>query len=310
MLSVWTHKLRPASFKWVVWFRWAQFIELFSLRWAQFIEFFSLRWAQFIELFSLSCIMLQPCSHSVVNESDAHIHVYAVISIDNIIKLITYKQAVKSSLCDKWKMAMKNEIQLLKNNNTWDIVNVLLNQHVLKEHWVYKVKCDTHDQVSHYKACWVVKDYKQQFDIDYDQTFVSVIKLQTYKTLLLQHIMTLKWIKWTLLLCSFMTLSIRLFTLSYLTAMSYLTRLLCWIRPSMAWSKHLVCDIRLYTIFSSLDFCWLDSDHSMFIQNSVIITVYVNNFLLVKRISQLFRTLNNVLMTHLRCQISVLCSTI
>jgi len=60
---------------------------------------------------------------------------------------------------------------------------VLSDQHVLKECWVYKVKCDTHDQVSCYKACWVVKGYKQQFDIDYDQIFVSVIKLQTYKTL-------------------------------------------------------------------------------------------------------------------------------
>ncbi len=124
------------------------------------------------------------CSHSVVDESDAHIsYVYTAIFIDNIVKLTTYKQAVKSSLCDKWKTAIKNEIQLLKNNNMWDIVNVLLNQHVLKEHWVYKVKCDTHDQVSHYKAHWVVKDYKQQFNIDYNQTFVSVVKLQTYKTL-------------------------------------------------------------------------------------------------------------------------------
>jgi len=60
---------------------------------------------------------------------------------------------------------------------------VLSDQHVLKECWVYKVKHDTHDQVSRYKACWVVKDYEQQFDIDYDQIFVSVIKLQTYKTL-------------------------------------------------------------------------------------------------------------------------------
>jgi len=60
---------------------------------------------------------------------------------------------------------------------------VLTDQHVLKECWVYKVKCDAHDQVSHYKAHWVVKGYTQQFDIDYDQTFVSVIKLQTYKTL-------------------------------------------------------------------------------------------------------------------------------
>jgi len=41
-------------------------------------------------------------SHSVVDESDAHIlYVYVVISIDNIIELTTYKQAVKSPLCDK-----------------------------------------------------------------------------------------------------------------------------------------------------------------------------------------------------------------
>jgi len=123
-------------------------------------------------------------SCSVVDESDAHVsYAYVAISIDNIVKLTTYKQAVKSPLCDKWKMAMKNEIQSLKNNNTWDIVNVLLNQHVLKEHWVYKVKCDTHEQISHYKAHWVVKDYEQQFNIDYDQIFVSVVKLQTYKIL-------------------------------------------------------------------------------------------------------------------------------
>ncbi len=74
-------------------------------------------------------------SCSVVDEFNAHIsYAYVVISIDNIIKLTTYKQAVKLPLCNKWKTAMKNEIQSLKNNNTWDIVNVLSNQHVLKEH--------------------------------------------------------------------------------------------------------------------------------------------------------------------------------
>jgi len=42
------------------------------------------------------------CSCSVVDEFDAHIsYVYAVISIDNIIESTTYKQAVKSPLCDK-----------------------------------------------------------------------------------------------------------------------------------------------------------------------------------------------------------------
>ncbi len=42
------------------------------------------------------------CSHSVVNKSDTHVsYVYAAISIDDIVKLTTYKQAVKSPLCDK-----------------------------------------------------------------------------------------------------------------------------------------------------------------------------------------------------------------
>jgi len=59
------------------------------------------------------------CNCSVVDESDAHVsYAYAAISIDDIVKLITYKQTVKSPLCDKWKMTMKNEIQSLKNNNT------------------------------------------------------------------------------------------------------------------------------------------------------------------------------------------------
>jgi len=41
-------------------------------------------------------------SYSVVDESDAHIsYAYAAISIDDIVESTTYKQAVKSPLCDK-----------------------------------------------------------------------------------------------------------------------------------------------------------------------------------------------------------------
>jgi len=39
----------------------------------------------------------------------------------------------------------------------------------------------------------------------------------------------------------------------------------------------------LHNLLMFLDFCWLNFDHSMFIQNSVIITVYVDDFLLVKK---------------------------
>ena len=49
---------------------------------------------------AVSCYNLHSCS--VVDKSDAHVsYVYAAISIDNIIESTTYKQAVKSPLCDK-----------------------------------------------------------------------------------------------------------------------------------------------------------------------------------------------------------------
>jgi hypothetical protein len=79
-------------------------------------------------------------------------------------------------------------------------------------------------------------------------------------------------------------------------------------KASMAWSKHLICGIRLYMIFS----CLLISVDLILIIACLYETVssslsMLMTFCLLKRISQLFRTLNNVLMTHSRCQISVPC---
>ncbi len=118
------------------------------------------------------------------DDSSAHVsYAYAAISSSDVVEPSTYKQAVESPLCDKWKQAMKEEICSLEENNTWDVVPVPSGQHILQGRWVYKVKRDAHGQVSRYKARWVVKGYKQQFGIDYDQTFASVVKPQTYKTL-------------------------------------------------------------------------------------------------------------------------------
>jgi len=114
----------------------------------------------------------------------AHIlYAYAAVSMNNIIKPTTYKQAINSSLCNKWKKAMKKKIYSLKYNNMWNVMTNSQNQHVLQSQWVYKIKHSADDHITHYKTHWVVKGYKQQFNVDYNQTFASVIKSQTYKAL-------------------------------------------------------------------------------------------------------------------------------
>ena len=57
------------------------------------------------------------------------------------------------------------------------------NLHGLQSQWVYKVKCSADSQIIHYKAHWVVKKYEQKFNVDYNQTFVLMIKSQMYKAL-------------------------------------------------------------------------------------------------------------------------------
>jgi hypothetical protein len=47
---------------------------------------------------------------------------------------------------------------------------------VLKGKWVFKIKHRPKGEILRYKVCWVVKGYKQQYSIDYNQTFTAVVK--------------------------------------------------------------------------------------------------------------------------------------
>ncbi len=225
-------------------------------------------------------------SCSVVDKFDTHVsYAYVAISIDDIIESTTYQQAVKSPLCDKWKMTMKNEIQSLKNNNTWDIVNMLSDQHVLKGCWVYKVKRDTHGQISCYKAHWVVKGYEQQFDIDYDQTFVSVVKLQMYKTLFALTAHYDLEVNQMNVTTAFLYGSIDQVVYVELPHDYELSDKVALLNKALYGLKQASClwYKTLHDLLTSLGFCWLDFNHSMFVWNGVIITVYVDDFLLVEK---------------------------
>lgn len=49
--------------------------------------------------------------------------------------------------------------------------------------WVYKIKRDVEERVARFKARWVVKEYLQQFRVDFDQTFAAVVKPMAFRVL-------------------------------------------------------------------------------------------------------------------------------
>lgn len=48
---------------------------------------------------------------------------------------------------------------------------------------MYKVKCDVEGKVSRFKARWVIKEHLQQFGVDFDQTYASVVKPMAFRML-------------------------------------------------------------------------------------------------------------------------------
>jgi hypothetical protein len=95
----------------------------------------------------------------------------------------SWKGAMGQQDSAKWLQAAKEEFASLIDNNTWDLVEPPHHQKVLPGKWVFKYKRGISGKILRYKARWVAKGYEQQFGIDYDQTFASVVKPMSYKAL-------------------------------------------------------------------------------------------------------------------------------
>ncbi|KAE8669333.1 hypothetical protein F3Y22_tig00112249pilonHSYRG00290 [Hibiscus syriacus] len=92
-----------------------------------------------------------------------------------------FEEASKSS---EWMTAMKEEIDALQQNQTWDIVPKIKDVKPISCKWVYKIKRRPDGSIERYKARLVARGFSQQYGLDYDETFSPVAKLTTVRVLL------------------------------------------------------------------------------------------------------------------------------
>lgn len=78
-----------------------------------------------------------------------------------------------------WKSAMKEELDALHKNETWDLVPCPDNVKPIGCKWVYTIKLKPDGTLDRYKACLVALGYSQEYGIDYFQTFAQVAKMTT-----------------------------------------------------------------------------------------------------------------------------------
>ncbi|GJT28214.1 retrotransposon protein, putative, ty1-copia subclass [Tanacetum coccineum] len=99
-------------------------------------------------------------------------------------ELANYKAALLNPESNKWQDAMNVEMQSMKDNQVWDLVDLAPNGKIVGSKWLFKKKTDMYGAVHTYKARLVAKGFTQTHEVDYEETFSPVADIRAIRILI------------------------------------------------------------------------------------------------------------------------------
>ena len=85
-----------------------------------------------------------------------------------------FQEALKDPKC---KSAMVDEMKALQKSSTWEMVELPRGKKSVGCKWVFSIKYKSNGTVDRYKARLFAKGYTQTYEIDYQETFAPVAKM-------------------------------------------------------------------------------------------------------------------------------------
>ena len=95
----------------------------------------------------------------------------------------TYREAQMSPEAPAWQQAMKEEMDSLKENETFELTALPEGRNVVGGKWVYAIKQNT-EKGNVFKARYVAKGYNQTEGIDYNETFAPTANICSVRALM------------------------------------------------------------------------------------------------------------------------------
>lgn len=95
----------------------------------------------------------------------------------------SYRQAKSSKLWPEWRTAILEELASLKQHQTWRFVPraSIGKAKVITCRWVFAIKRDEHGHIKRYKARLVIHGHKQEYGVNFHETYAPVIRFETIR---------------------------------------------------------------------------------------------------------------------------------
>ena len=78
---------------------------------------------------------------------------------------------------------MQEKLNQFEKNNIWTLVSRSINYPIIGIKLVYRNKLDEHENIIRNKVRSVAKDYNQEEEIDFDETFTPITRLEVIRLL-------------------------------------------------------------------------------------------------------------------------------
>ena len=98
----------------------------------------------------------------------------------------SYAHAVNPSnkFHKEWQFAVQKKLNSLTTNNTWTLVPMAFDKHIIRCLWILKIKRDSSGRILKFKARVCARGDQQTYEIDYKETFAPTRWYTTLRVLL------------------------------------------------------------------------------------------------------------------------------
>ncbi|GKE45053.1 putative retrotransposon ty1-copia subclass protein [Tanacetum coccineum] len=107
-----------------------------------------------------------------------------IIPIWDLGEHANYKAALLDPESDKWLNDMNVEMQSMKDNKVWDLVDLRPNSKTVGSKWLFKKKTNIDGAVHTRKAHLVAKGFTQTYGVDYEETFSPIVGIRAIRILI------------------------------------------------------------------------------------------------------------------------------